>query len=85
MFEDETLDITCPKCGHLNTLLVHEIETKTESHIVCENCKVGVKIEAGEFQQRLDQVRRELEEMQREADSEDLKPKARRSKDDYQI
>ena len=85
MFEDDTLDITCPKCGHLNTLLVREVETKTESHIVCENCKVGVKIEAGEFQQRLDQVRKELEEMQREADSEGKTPKSRRSKDDYQI
>jgi transcription elongation factor Elf1 len=85
MFEDETVDIACPKCGHRNSLLVREFEAKTESHIVCENCKVGVQIEAREFQQRLNQVGKELEDMQREAHRESRKPNPRRTKDDYQI
>jgi transcription elongation factor Elf1 len=85
MFEDETIDIACPNCGHRNSVLVREIEANAESHIVCEKCKVGVKIEARDFQQRLDQVRKELEEIQREARSESNKPGPRRAKDDYQI
>jgi len=85
MFEDETVDIVCPKCGHRNSLLVREVEAKTESHIVCAGCKVGVKVEAEEFQHRLDQVRQELEEIQREAQRENGEPPPRRAKDDYQI
>jgi transcription elongation factor Elf1 len=85
MFEDETVDIACPRCGHRNSLLVREVEASAESHIVCANCKVGVKVEAREFQQRLDQVRKELEEIQRDADSENKKLKPRGTKDDYSI
>jgi transcription elongation factor Elf1 len=85
MFEDETIDIACPQCGHRNSLLVREVETKVESHIVCENCKVGIKIEARGFQERLDEVRKELEEIEREAHNENKKLKSRRVKDDYQI
>jgi transcription elongation factor Elf1 len=85
MFEDETVDIHCPKCGHRNSLLVREVETKTESHIVCAGCKAGIKIEAKEFHQRLDQVRKELENIEREAHSQSQQPKPRQAKDDYQI
>jgi transcription elongation factor Elf1 len=85
MFEDETIDISCPKCSHRNSVLIREIETITESHIVCEKCKVHIKIEAKGFQERLDQVRKELDEIQRHAQSESRKPSPRRSKDDYQI
>jgi hypothetical protein len=85
MFEDETVDIMCPQCGHRNALLIREIEENSESHIVCASCKVGVKVEAQGFQRRLDQVRKELEEIKREALNENDEPKARRSKDDYQI
>ena len=85
MFEDETVDISCPKCNHRNSLLVREIEARTEAHIVCEKCKVALKVEAREFQLRLDQVRKELEDIQREVASANIKPKPRRSKDDYQI
>src|ERR1700720_1075005 len=85
MFEDETVDIACPKCGHRNSLLVRDLEAKTESHIVCGKCKVGLQIEARGFQQRLDQVRKELEDVQREAHRDSGKPNPRRTKDDYQI
>ena len=85
MFEDETVDIVCHQCGHRNSVLVREVEAKTESHIVCAGCKVGVRIEAGEFQRRLDQVRKELEDMQREAHRDSGKPNPQRTKDDYQI
>ncbi len=85
MFEDETVDIACPQCGHRNSLLVREVEAQAESHIVCANCKVGVKVEAKGFQQRLDQVRQELEDIQREAQREGDKTKPRRAKDDYHI
>jgi len=66
-------------------MLVREVEAKSESHIVCEKCKIGIKIETRGFQERLDQVRKELEEIQREAHSESHKPSPRRPKDDYQI
>ena len=85
MFEDETIDIACPKCGQRNSLLVREIEAKAESHIVCEGCRAGVKIEAREFQQRLDHLRQELEDMQRKAQRESKKPNLRRAKGDFQI
>lgn len=85
MFEDETIDISCPQCGHRNSVLVRDIEANTESHIVCEKCKVHIKIEARGFQERLDQVRKEVEELQRHAQSENKKPNSRRAKDDYQI
>ena len=49
MFEDETVDITYPKCGHLNSILVREFEAASESHIVCVSCKAAVKVEAHEF------------------------------------
>jgi len=83
MFEDQTVDVACPKCGHLNSVLVRDFEESAESHFVCEACKVGVKIEANEFRQRLQQVREELEELEREA-AREAKPKPKR-KGDYQI
>ncbi|MGD0117569.1 MAG: hypothetical protein ABSD30_05870 [Candidatus Binatus sp.] len=67
MFEDETVDIACPKCGFKNSLLVRDLEHNSETHIVCEGCKVGVKVEALEFQQRLNQINEEVESMQVEA------------------
>lgn len=67
MFEDETVDIACPKCGHLNAILVHEFEERAETHFVCVGCKAGVRVEANEFRQRLSQVRDELKELERGA------------------
>ena len=46
MFEDETVDVKCPKCGHLNSILIHEIEEHAETHFVCVGCKAGVRLEA---------------------------------------
>jgi len=83
MFEDQTVDVACPKCGHLNSVLVRDFEESAESHFVCESCKVGVKIEASEFRRRLQEVSRELEELEREA-AREAKPKPQK-KDDYQI
>ena len=80
MFEDETVDVACPKCGHFNSILVHEFEEHTETHFVCVGCKVGVRIEANEFRQRLSQVREELEELERDA-----KKSKRPKKGDFQI
>ena len=85
MFDEETIDVHCPKCGHLNSLFVREFEASTESHIVCVSCKAPVKVEGREFHNRLDEVRKELEELEREAGSAAPKPKARPRKDDYQI
>ena len=82
MFEDETIDIACPKCGFKNSLLVREIEQHTETHIVCQGCKVGVKVEASEFQHRLSEINDEVEEMQSHA-REAKGPKPR--KGDFQI
>jgi uncharacterized Zn finger protein (UPF0148 family) len=85
MFEEETVDISCPKCGHRNSLMVREVEAQTESHIVCGNCGVGVKIETQGFRERFVQVRKELKEIERQALRESKKPKARPTKDDYSI
>jgi DNA-directed RNA polymerase subunit RPC12/RpoP len=85
MFEDETVDIECPKCGHWNAMLVRGFEENAETHFVCVNCKTGVKVEADEFRHRLDQVRKELEELERDAEQK-AKPKPKRpGKDDFQI
>ncbi len=82
MFEDETIDIACPKCGFKNSLLVREIEQHAETHIICQGCKVGVKVEASEFQHRLSEINDEVEAMQSEA-RQGKNPKPR--KGDFQI
>jgi transcription elongation factor Elf1 len=82
MFEDETVDIACPKCGHMNTILVRELEQSTEAHIVCEGCKVHVKVEAAEFQHRLHEIEDEVEAMETQA-RQAGRPKPR--KGDFQI
>jgi len=84
MFEDETVDVACPKCGHFNSILVHEFEEHAETHFVCVGCKVGVRIEANEFRQRLSQVREELEGLERDAAREAKRGK-RPKKGDFQI
>ena len=60
MFEDETVDVTCPKCGHLNTIQVSEFEVRAEAHFVCEECKTGVKVEGREFHDRLARLRQAI-------------------------
>jgi hypothetical protein len=67
MFEDETVDITCPNCGQKNTILVRDFEANSEARVSCHHCRVMVKIEAEEFRRRLAFVRKELEEIQLEA------------------
>ena len=85
MFEDETIDIACPKCGFMNSLLVREFEQATEVHFVCPDCGVGVKIEASEFQQHLNQISKELENMTVEARQARRQSSNRRRKGDFQI
>ena len=85
MFEDQTVDVNCPKCGHLNTILVREFEAQAETHFVCEGCKTGVKVEGSEFRDRLAQLTKEVEELEREA-ARDARGKGRRPrKGDFQI
>lgn len=83
-FEDQTIDIRCPNCGHINPVPVREFEEHTVSHLVCVNCKAGIKVEAREFRQRLAAVRKELEEFEREAMRES-RPIKRPRKGDFQI
>lgn len=85
MFEDETIDLTCPNCGHKNSVLVREFEQSSEAHIICQSCKVGVKIEAEEFRHRLNDVRKELEDIERAADRETKQKTRRGRKGDFQI
>jgi len=83
-FEDQTIDILCPKCSHVNSVAVREFEEQTESHLVCISCKAGIKIEAHEFRRRLEDVRKELEEFELEATRESRLIKRPR-KGDFQI
>ncbi len=81
MFEDETVDIACPKCGHKNSILVSEFEQNAEAHFACAGCGVGLKIDGDEFRGRLEQVRKELDEIERDAKRKTKRPR----KDDFQI
>lgn len=83
-FEDQTIDIRCPSCSHINSVPVREFEEHTVTHLLCPSCKAGIKIEADEFRQHLDEVRQELEEFEREAMRESRPPKRPR-KGDFQI
>jgi hypothetical protein len=82
MFEDETIVVACPKCAFKNEVLVRELEKTDLLHAVCGGCKVGLKIEAKEFQHKLDAMREELEEIESEVKRE-RKPRPR--KGDFQI
>jgi hypothetical protein len=84
-FEDQTVDILCPNCAHVNPVPVRDFEGHTESHLVCVSCNAGVKIEAQEFSQRLEEVRKELEELEFEATRESAQKIKRPRKDDFQI
>jgi transcription elongation factor Elf1 len=83
MFEDQTVDITCPNCGRKNSILVCDFEASSEARISCHHCGVVVKVEAEEFRQRLARVRKELEEIQLEARRATKSRRPR--KDDFQI
>ncbi len=84
MFEDETVDVKCPKCGHLNSILIHEIEEHAETHFVCVGCNAGVRLEAEEFRQHLSKVQNELQQLERDAARQSTQGK-RPKKDDFQI
>jgi len=85
MFEDETVDVACPKCGFKNSILVRELEASAETHFVCQKCQVGVRIEADEFKHRLDEVLKEVEDLEREASRDAKRPSKRARKGDFQI
>jgi transcription elongation factor Elf1 len=84
MFEDETVDVPCPKCGHKNSILVRDFEAAAEVHLTCQTCGTAVRVEAEEFQRQLGLVRKELEEIQLEAQRAG-RSSSRRRKDDFQI
>jgi len=84
MFEEESIDVACPQCGHWNSIAVRALEDDAVTHFVCEHCKVGVKVEANEFRDKLDQVREELETLERKAATQAKKNKRPR-KGDFQI
>jgi len=84
MFEDETVAIACPNCGHKNALLVKEAETVPEAEVICVHCHQTIKIELEGLHRHLDEVRAELDAIQRDAVAPKKKPGSS-SKDDYQI
>jgi len=85
MFDDETVDIACPKCGHKNSILVREFEEKAEAHFPCAGCRVGLKIDSGEFREHLERVKKELEDLEREAAQGTRRTARRARKGDFQI
>ena len=84
MFEDETIDVDCPKCRHKNSILVRDFEQSAESHFVCEGCKLSIKVESAAFHDRLERLKKEVDDLEREA-AEDAKKARRPRKDDFQI
>jgi phage FluMu protein Com len=85
MFDDETIDLACPKCGFKNSLLIRDFEQTAETHITCQGCRVGIKVEASEFQQRLSQISNELETIGLEVRRAQKKNQYRPRKGDFQI
>jgi DNA-directed RNA polymerase subunit RPC12/RpoP len=85
MFEDQTIDVACPKCGHKNPVLVREFEESAETSFVCQTCGAAVKIEAHEFKHRLDELAKEIEDLEREAARDQKRPPKRPRKGDFQI
>ena len=85
MFEEDTVDISCPSCGHRNSLAVRDIEDNPEQHIVCEGCKAHVKVEAQEFRGRLEQIRNEVKELERSSEQEKRQRTNPKRKDNGQI
>jgi len=85
MFEEDTVDIACPNCERRNSIAVREFEATAEAHFVCSGCGAAVKIEGDEFRQRLEQVRSELAQLERDADKEARRKAGRPRKGDYQI
>jgi transposase-like protein len=84
MFEDETIDIECPKCRHKNSILVRDFEQSAESHFVCEGCKSRIKVESTAFHDRLAELKKEVDDLEREA-AQDVNKSRRPRKDDFQI
>jgi len=82
MFEDETIDVACPKCGFKNTLLVQELEHASEAHFECHGCKARVKLDTSAFRHRLSEINEEVEKLETVARQQN-KPKPR--KGDFQI
>jgi transposase-like protein len=85
MFEDDTIDIACPNCRRTHSILVREFEEGAESHFICDSCGARVKIEGDEFRQRIEQVRKELEQLKREAGRKAKVNPRRPRKGDFQI
>jgi transcription elongation factor Elf1 len=85
MFEDETVDVACPKCAHRNSILVREFEERAQTYFTCGKCGAKVRIEADEFKQRLDQVLKEVQDLEREAARDNKRPAKRQRKGDFQI
>ena len=78
MFEDETIDVACPGCGHLNSLAVRDFEANPEQHIVCEGCKQHVRVDGGEFRKHLDKINAEVRELERTSEKTRKKPSGRK-------
>jgi transcription elongation factor Elf1 len=85
VFEDETVDVCCPKCGHKNSILVHEFEEHTEAHLNCVGCSVRFRVDADEFHRGLEELRKELEDLERQARADEKQKRKGRRKDDFQI
>lgn len=85
MFEDETIDVSCPGCGRLNSILVRDFEESAEIRFVCAHCKAGVKVEGKEFQRRLERLRDELNNLQARAQRQSGRKARRPLKGDFQI
>jgi hypothetical protein len=82
MFDDETIDIKCPGCGHRNPVPVREFESNPEQHIECERCKTHIRIEGTEFKHRLEEIDAEVKELERAGSA---KLKRAKNKGDFQI
>ncbi len=84
MFDDETVSLACPSCGHKNPILIRDAESAALTTFVCGGCRKILKIDLEGFHRHLDHVRAELDKIQNDAAAA-KKRQGPGSSDDYQI
>jgi transposase-like protein len=62
LFEGQTVDVPCPKCGHAEPLSVPQL--RNDPRFTCSGCGTHVQIDASQFREGLEGVETELGNLQ---------------------